>query len=70
MSVAEKDIKSEVKSVTISLQQELARRAELEAMRRDLLASAREDEEIKKRVQASKDKKLALADRLLALINN
>lgn len=59
-----------VRSVTISLREETRRRDEIQAIRRDILALVRQDENLKKSQQENKEKHLALADRLLALINN
>jgi hypothetical protein len=68
---AEKSITPEqVRSVTITLREEVRRREELQAIRRELLALARQDELIKKEAKANQEKHIALADRVLALINN
>lgn len=71
MSVLEKDVNKastdSIKSVTISAKQELARRAELQAIRRDMLALAEDKRKADERFQT---KLLTLSQRVYELIND
>lgn len=60
MSVVEKDVKTEVRGVTISLQREVVRRKELEAIRREQLTVAQDMQKLQKRL-------LALSQRVFEL---
>lgn len=50
MSVAEKDVKTEVRGATIALQKDVARRRELESIRREQLAVAQDMQRLQKRL--------------------